>query len=126
MKVETREITCIICPVGCRARVSLRNGEVLEIQNIECPRGEKYISQEVKAPMRDFFTTVRIANAQTQVLPVRSTEPVPKARLKECALELAKIRVEAPVRLGDVIVENILGLGIDIVATRDIAQQNAR
>ena len=120
MKVETREITCIICPVGCRASVSLRNGEVLEIKNLECPRGEKYILQEVKAPMRDFFTTVRVTNAPTQVLSVRSTGPVPKAKLKECALELAKIKVEAPVRLGDMIVKNILGLGVDIVATGDI------
>lgn len=120
MKVETREITCIICPVSCRARVSLQNGDVLEVQNIECPRGREYALQEIRAPMRDFFTTVRVTNAPTQVISVRSTGPVPKVKLKECAFELAKIKVEAPVRRGDVIVKNILGLGVDIVATGDI------
>lgn len=117
---EAREVTCIVCPVGCKARVSFRGAEVLKIQNLECQRGEEYVLREVRAPVRDFFTTVRVAKAKARVVPVRSTGPMPKARLKECALELAKIRVEAPIKLGDVIVKNILGLGLDIVATKDV------
>lgn len=115
-----QEITCIICPVGCKAKVTLREGEVVEIKGLECPRGEEYVVQEVKDPRRDFFTTVRIKGAKTNVLPVRSTAPLPKQKLLECARELAGVEVEAPVKLGEVVVKNVLGLGIDIIATRDL------
>lgn len=117
---EVRVITCIICPIGCKAKVTIENGKVSKIEGVECPRGEEYARKEVEAPVRDFFTTVRIRGASKQVLPVRSTQPIPKDKIMDCALELAKIVVDAPVKAGDVIVKNILGLGVDIIATRDM------
>ena len=120
MKREAREITCIICPIGCRARVTIENGEIIEINNIECPRGEEYIRKEIEAPVRDFFTTVRIRGARIPVLPVRATQPIPKGKLIECTLELAKMALDAPIKAGDVIIKNILNLGIDIIATRNL------
>ncbi|MEM2282016.1 MAG: DUF1667 domain-containing protein [Candidatus Hadarchaeales archaeon] len=120
MRERTLEITCLLCPLACKARVSTRDGEVVEIQNIECERGKGYVSREVRDPVRDFFTTVRVRGAKIPVLPVRATGPVPKGKLMECLSELAKVEVEAPVRLGDIVVKNILGLGVDIVATRNL------
>jgi CxxC motif-containing protein len=120
LREKTLEVTCILCPVGCRAKVNVREGEITRIENIECERGEDYVSKEVKAPMRDFFATVRIKGAKIPLLPVRATGPVPKEKLMECSLVLANIEVSAPVKLGDVIVEDILGLGVDVVATRDL------
>lgn len=122
MKEEAREVTCILCPIGCKARVSLREGTITKIENLECPRGEDYVRKEVEGPVRDFFTTVRVTGARIPVLPVRATKPVPKGRLSEIASELAKMEVKAPVELGDVIARNVLNLGVDIVATRKLAK----
>ncbi|KPV62393.1 MAG: hypothetical protein AOA65_1844 [Candidatus Bathyarchaeota archaeon BA1] len=120
MKREKREITCIICPIGCRARVTMENGEITEIDNIECQRGEEHTRKEIEAPMRDFFTTVRVRGAGIPVLPARATQPIPKGRLMECALELAKIVLDTPIKAGDAIIKNILDLGVDIIATRSL------
>jgi len=120
MRKETQEVTCIICPVGCRARVVLRSGRVLAVKNVECSRGKAYATNEVKAPVRDFFTTVRLEGARNRVLPVRTTAPVPKNRVMDCALELSKITVKSPVKAGDVVVRNLLGLGVDVITTRDL------
>lgn len=120
MKTEVREVVCILCPMGCRINVEIKDGEVVKIEDAGCSRGRDYSIQEVKSPVRDFFTTVRVEGGRIPVLSVRSTEPVPKNMLMACALELAKIVVSAPVRLGDTIVKNILNLRIDIVATKDV------
>ena len=119
-KKEVRVITCIVCPMGCKAKLTLENGKISKIENVECPRGEEYVRRELETPVRDFFTTVRIKGASTQVLPVRSTQPIPKDKIVDCALELANIVVNAPVEAGEIIVKNPLGLEVDIIATRDM------
>lgn len=120
MKEGTREITCILCPIGCKAMVTIKSGRPPRVENVECPRGEEYALGELRAPMRDFFTTVRVREARIPVLPVRATSPIPKEKMAKCVLELAKITVDPPVKMGDVIVKNILNLGADIVATRNV------
>ena len=119
-KKEVRVITCIICPMGCKAKLTLENGKISKIEDVECPRGEEYVRRELEAPVRDFFTTVRIKGASTQALPVRSTQPIPKDKMLDCALELANIVVNAPVEAGEIIVKNPLSLEVDIIATRDM------
>ena len=119
-KKEVRVTTCIICPVGCIARVTIENGKITEIEGLECPRGEEYVRRELEAPVRDFFTTVRIKGAKIPVLPVRSTQPIPKDKILDCVLELANVVADAPVEAGEIIVRNPLGLEVDIIATRDL------
>jgi len=125
-KREVRVTTCIICPIGCKAKVTIRNGKISKIEDVECPRGEEYVAREIEAPVRDFFATVRIKGASTPVLPVRSTQPIPKDKIMDCALELANVVVDAPVEEGDVIVKNLLSLGVDIIATRDMDRAKER
>ncbi len=125
-KKEMRLVTCISCPTGCRARVTIENGKITEIEGLECPRGEEYVGREIEAPVRDFFTTVRVEGATIPVLPVRSTQPIPKDRIMDCVLELTNIVVEAPVKAGEIIFNNPLGLGVDIVATRDLDRAKER
>ena len=120
MKRETREITCVLCPIGCKAMVTIKSGRPPRIENVECPRGEEYALRELRAPMRDFVTTVRVRGANISVLPVRATGPIPKEKMAKCTLELARKTVDSPVKMGDVIVKNIIGLGVDIVATRNV------
>jgi len=117
---ETREVICILCPVGCRITVEIEDGEISKIENAGCKRGRDYAEQEIKSPVRDFFTTVRVKDGKIPVVSVRSTAPIPKRMLMRCASELARIVVPAPVRIGDVIVKNIMNLGVDIVATKSV------
>lgn len=125
-KKEARVITCIVCPVGCRANITLENGKISGIEGLECPRGEEYVTKELEAPVREFFTTIRIKGAKTPVLPVRSTQPIPKDRIMRCVLELASIVVDAPVKAGDIIVRNPLGLRVNIIATKDMDRAKER
>lgn len=117
---RTREVTCIICPFGCRARVVLEGNKAVSVKNVECPRGEKYAISEVTAPVRDFFTTVKIEGAKVPVLPVRTTKPIPKDRIMDCSQALSKVVVKAPIRLGDVVVKNLLNLEVNVVSTRNL------
>lgn len=116
--MEVKELTCIVCPVGCRARVYVEGGRAVRWEQLECKAGEEYVKREVERPLRDFFTVVRVKGGG--VLPVRSTGPIPKEKLKEAVRELAAIEVEGPVRMGEVIVKNLLGLGVDVVATWEL------
>lgn len=116
--MELRELTCIVCPVGCRARVYVEGGKAVKWENLECRAGEDYVKKEVELPLRDFFTVLRVKGGG--VLPVRSTGPIPREKLKEAVRELAKIEVEGPVRAGEVIWRNLLGLGVEVVATGEV------
>jgi len=117
-----KKITCIVCPMGCEATVVVQGNEILKAEGLECQRGKEYVAREIKAPMRDFFTVVQVRGAKVAVCPVRSTKPVPKGKLAECSRELADVAIAAPVKAGDVIMRDILGLGVDMVATMGVEQ----
>ncbi len=114
------DVTCILCPIGCNATVAVDRGTVVSVTNLECPRGEAYVLNEVTAPRRDFFTIIQVTGASVPVLPVRTTGPIPKERLFDCARALADVVVRAPIRLGDVVVQNLLNLGVDVISTKDL------
>ena len=117
---EAHEVVCILCPTGCHLRVRIRDNKVVEVGDAGCKRGLDYGVSEVISPVRDFFTTVRVKGGKMHMLSVRSTEPVPKDKLMTYALELSRVTVSAPVNIGDVIVKNIHGSDVDIVATKTI------
>lgn len=113
-------ITCINCPVGCRMTVQLSDsGEYLSVSGNTCPRGAKYARQECTAPER-VITAVIPAEGSATPLSVKTKQPVPKKMIFDVMAELRKVRVSPPVQIGQVIVENILGTGSDIVATRNL------
>lgn len=116
--MEVKELTCIVCPVGCRARVYVEGGRAVRWEGLECKAGEEYVKREVELPLRDLFTVLRVRGGG--VLPVRSTGPIPREKLKEAVRELAVVEVEGPVRVGDLIVRNLLGLGVDVMATGEV------
>ena len=121
MAVEKKTLNCIMCPMGCELTVTIEDGNVTEVTGNTCPRGAKYGHDEIMSPTRMLTTTVRIAGGQLALLPVVSKSVLPKGRLLDCARELRNVKVKAPVKAGDVIVADILGLGVDIVASRDMA-----
>ncbi len=114
-----REMTCIVCPIGCRMTITEVDGE-LQVQGNQCPRGEKYAVEEVKNPTRIVPTTVRIAGGVLPRLPVKTAEPIPKDKIFDVMADVNQVTVEAPISVGDIIIENAAGTGVAIVATRSM------
>lgn len=117
---EEKIFHCIMCPMGCTLNVEVEDGAVLSVTGNQCPRGAKYAKDEITAPMRMLTATVRVAGGILPLLPVVSAAPLPKGRILDCARALRDVRVTAPVRAGDVVAANLLGLGVDVVASRDM------
>jgi len=115
---ETRQFTCIVCPRGCGLEVELDDGPtVLRVGGYGCKRGEDYARREVVDPRRSLTSTVRTRGLERRRLPVRSAGTLPLGRLVEAARALDGIIVDRPVKCGDLVVKDLLGLGVDIVAT---------
>lgn len=120
MSVETKQLNCINCPMGCLLTVTLEDGKVVKVEGNTCPRGETYAHQELTDPQRMLTSTVRVEGGALPLLPVVSKSTLPKGRIMDCAEALRSVAVQAPVKTGDVIVSNILGLGVDIITSRDM------
>lgn len=112
-------LVCINCPRGCKLVVENINGEIKVTGNF-CPRGEKYAISELTNPLRTLTTTLPIKSESYKRLPVISSAPLPKAKVIDAIKALKDVEVTAPIKMGDIVVEDILGLGIDIVASKSI------
>jgi len=123
MMKETRELICIACPNGCRLKVAMEDGKVMEVEGNSCRKGEEYAAEECINPTRILTTTVRLKGGVLPVLPVKSERPLPKNMIKKSMEIINRVRVSAPVNIGDVIVKDILGTGINIVSTRNIKKE---
>lgn len=113
------KLVCINCPRGCKLDVEKINGEIKVTGNF-CPRGEQYAINEMTNPLRTVTTTIAIKSALYDRLPVITSSPVPKEKIMEVVKALKNIEVEAPINIGDVIVKNIIGLDVDIIASKSI------
>ncbi len=115
----SKEIRCIVCPTGCLVHVENVNGELI-IEGHSCKRGEEYAKEEFTAPKRILTTTMRVENGFLPLIPVRSHRAIPKERLKDTLKEIAQTVANAPIKMGDILIENVLGLEINIIASRDL------
>jgi len=117
----TTAYLCIGCPLGCRLElVEDDDGAIVEVRGAGCRKGEHYAAEEHTDPRRAVSTTVAIDGSRWPRLPVKTTGTIPKGQVIEACRSLRSVRVSAPVRLGDVIVADLLGTGVDVVATRDM------
>lgn len=118
--MEKRELVCVACPLGCGVTVTLGdNNEVLDVTGNTCKRGDAYARSECTAPTRSLTTTVRVEGGKAYVVPVKSAGPVPKNMMFDCMKVINEASVKAPVKIGDVVIKDILGTGVDIVATNN-------
>jgi CxxC motif-containing protein len=114
------QLICIGCPMGCRLSVTVEGNKVLSVAGNSCHKGVDYAKNEFSNPTRMVTTTIMISGAMYPVLSVRTTKPVPKGMVKKCVDYLRGVKVEAPVKAGQVIVKNILDTKADIIATKDL------
>ncbi len=110
-----RELTCIVCPKGCPLTVELEGKEILSVKGHTCKRGEIYARTECTAPMRTLTTTAAVAGGG--VVPVKTDRTVPKEMLFDCMKVINALRVSADVKIGDIVLEDILGTGANLVVT---------
>jgi CxxC motif-containing protein len=109
------EFTCVVCPWGCLLKTE---GE--SVSGYSCSRGFAYAKKEQTDPRRSISGTVRVHGAAQDVLPVKTSAPIPKHLLLEAAALLGKIAVQTPIKTGDIIIANILGTGINFIAARSL------
>lgn len=113
------ELTCIVCPVGCRIRVD-RDGNGLKITGNGCPRGLTYAREEMTAPQRTLTAVVEVAGRKS-MLPVKTKAAIPKAKIWPAMQEIKAITVLPPVSVGQVIKENLAETGVPLVATGTVS-----
>lgn len=116
-----KEIICTVCPRGCRIMVQGDGDKVLSAEGYGCKRGLEYAGTEYAHPVRILTTTVLVDGLENDLLPVRSAQPLPKEKIFQCMDVIRDLRVTLPVKCYDVIVSDICGTGVDIVATKTIA-----
>ena len=113
-----KEIICTVCPRGCRITVEGEGDTILSVEGYSCKRGLEYGSAEFAHPVRILTTTVKMAGVDNDLLPVRSTAPIPKEKIFACMEVIRAVEAALPVKRYDVIVRDICGTGVDIVATK--------
>jgi len=114
------ELICTACPQGCTLTAVIENGEVIEVRGYNCKKGIDYGIAEITDPRRMVATTVKVKNGFHPLLPVYTERPVPKPLIPQILDEIRKVEVTAPVRMKSVIVENVLGTGVNVLASRDM------
>lgn len=118
--VAPDEMVCIVCPRGCRIKAVRGADGSVAVTGNGCPRGLEYARTEFSAPRRMITSTVAVASGSLKRLPVITSAPVPKERIFDVMTEISRVRVSAPVSLNQIVLPDILGLGVDILAARDL------
>lgn len=112
-----KKLTCIVCPMGCQIEVDT---DTQTVTGNTCKRGEVYGLGEVTNPVRVITSTVKLEGSAIAMLPVKTNGPIPKGFNFKCMEEINKVTAKAPIKVGDVIIANVLDTGVDIVAGRTI------
>jgi len=112
--------------MSCALELTEENGEVTGVTGAQCKVGEKYAAEEFADPRRVVTTTVPVRHGLLPLLPVRTTTAIPRRLILDATRRLSEVVLEAPVRNGQVIVADIMGTGVDVIASRDLEEHDVR
>ena len=115
--METKEMTCINCPMGCALTVTI-DGDNVSVSGNTCPRGAAYGKTEVTNPTRTVTSSVKVVNGNR--VSCKTQEPIPKGKIFDVMKEIKSARAKAPVKIGDVLISDVAGTGVNVVATKNI------
>lgn len=118
--VEKRKLICISCPVGCELMVTIDGDKILEVEDNACKLGVDYARQEIFDPKRMVATSVKVKNGFHPLVPVYTEHPIPKPMIKDILAEVRKVEIEAPVDYNQIVIENVLDTGVNIIASRNM------
>lgn len=117
--MEVRELICIGCPLGCSLTVRME-GDDIQVSGNTCKRGEDYAKKEVTNPTRIVTSSVHVEGGAIEMVSVKTKNDIPKGKIFEIMDEIRKVTVQAPVAIGDVVIENCAGTGVPIIATKNV------
>ena len=118
--IKERTFTCIVCPNGCVVETRSEDGRLLSLKGNKCKRGEEYVQQELTDPRRTIATTVPISGASLPLCSVRLNRPIPKREIFRVMREIDGVRLAAPVKIGQIVLENVCGLDSDVIVTKNL------
>lgn len=118
--MEKRELVCIGCPLGCPLTVELDGDEVVSVSGNTCKRGDVYARKEVTNPTRIVTSSVKVEGGTLAAVSVKTKEDIPKGKIFDCVIALKDVVVKAPVHIGDVVLADVAGTGVDVIATKNV------
>lgn len=118
--MSKRELICIGCPMGCNLEVEIENNNVKKVSGNSCKIGEEYAKKECSNPTRIVTTSVEVIDGVYDTLSVKTEKDIPKDKIDQCIKELKDIVIKAPVKISDIVVNNIANTGVNIIATRKV------
>ena len=118
--MSTVNLICIGCPLGCPLTVEMEGNEVKSVAGNTCPRGVAYAQKELTNPTRIVTSTVRVAGGKLAMVSVKTQSDIPKDKIFDVARALKEVAVKAPVTIGDVLVKDVAGTGVEVVATSNV------
>ncbi len=118
-----KELICIGCPMGCYLNVDYVGSKINNFSGNRCKFGLKYAEKEISNPERTLTTTVKVKHGYLPLVSVRTNKPMPKSRIFDAMTLLAKVEVEAPIKIGDTIIQNIFDTGVDVVSTKNVSKK---
>ena len=116
--IDKISLTCIRCPMGCALSVEVEEKKVLSVTGNRCKRGSEYARKEVISPTRTVTSTVRTQDGR--VVSVKTKEDIPKGKIYECMAAINEVVVHTPVVIGEVIINDVAGTGVDVIATKNL------
>lgn len=117
-----KQLVCIGCPRGCRLTIEEKDGEFIVSGN-SCPRGKAFAVSEMTMPKRTICSTVKTLFPDVPVLPVRVSDDIPKDKIFDVMREINAVTLTERIGRGDAVIKNVLGLGVDVIATSDLLKQ---
>jgi CxxC motif-containing protein len=117
MAKETKKLICIRCPRGCEVVTTIDGYSVDTVQGNVCKMGLQYVKDEVESPKRILTTLVKVKNGVRALVPVWTEEPIPKEKFWDLVKELRSVEIEAPVKVGQVVLKDVFGTGVDVVTS---------
>ena len=118
--MNTRELICIGCPLGCNITVSMENEEVTAVTGNTCPRGDAYARKEVTNPTRIVTSTVRVSGGNACMVSCKTASDIPKGKIFDVTAALTGLTVPAPVHIGDVLLADVAGTDVAVIATKEV------
>lgn len=117
-----KELTCIRCPIGCQLLVKVE-GDDVKVSGNSCPRGKEYGIKEVTNPTRTVTSSVRVESGMLPLVSVKTKTDIPKDKIVSVMDAIHQVEVTAPVHTGDVLISNVAGTGVDVVATKSVEKR---
>ena len=121
---EKGQMICIGCPVGCLITAQKNEDGSFSITGNSCKKGEAYARNELTAPMRAVTSMIRVNGGTGTVIPVKTASEIPKGKIDACMEEIKAAVIDAPVKVGDILIENVAGTSVAVIATGNMNKES--